>query len=281
MKTQAVQRSRQFVRRALDSAAGLLGLSFHRQPAKSLVQSTLASLRPVTTGVPLVRIGGTGDGGYLVPDCFDELGPVFSPGVGGSASFELFFAEKGLPCHLLDGSVNEPPEPHENFHFTKKFLGSMDGPETVRLETWMAASTGQKETSHRDLLLQMDIEGAEWQVLQACDPVALSQFRIVVVELHDFATRLSHPLLLNDTRSVIDSLREIFVVAHVHINNCCPGKIVRGLEVPEVVEVTFLRKDFVEELSGPAQIPHSLDLSNNPGRKQPSMPRVWLQRDGF
>ena len=53
-------------------------------------------IHPIDSGHPLVRLGGEGDGGYLVPDDLDGIGACFSPGVSDVANFELAFANRGV-----------------------------------------------------------------------------------------------------------------------------------------------------------------------------------------
>jgi hypothetical protein len=65
-----------------------LGISVSRCVDVQLVRCLIKRLHPVTTDKKLVRIGGEGDGGYLVPDDLDGVMACFSPGVGATASFE-------------------------------------------------------------------------------------------------------------------------------------------------------------------------------------------------
>ena len=39
----------------------------------SVVSDFYKKLWPVDVGVPLIRLGGTGDGAYLVPDCMSGI----------------------------------------------------------------------------------------------------------------------------------------------------------------------------------------------------------------
>lgn len=56
------------------------------------IRETLSLVRPVHTGYDLVRIGGEGDGGYLVPDDFEGMKTCFSPGVSFVSDFEEHIA---------------------------------------------------------------------------------------------------------------------------------------------------------------------------------------------
>lgn len=80
-------------------------------------------LKPSKTNYQLIRVGGNGDGGYLIPDDLEGIESCFSPGVSEIANFELELAEIGIACYLADYSVDGPPVKHELFDFEKKFLG--------------------------------------------------------------------------------------------------------------------------------------------------------------
>jgi hypothetical protein len=133
------------------------------------------------TGHSLVRVGGSGDGGYLVPDDLDGIEACFSPGVANTATFELEMARRGITSFLADYSVDGPPESHPMFRFEKKFLGPREDEVHVTLDGWVARCA----PGSGDLVLQMDIEGAEWEVLLAASDATLRRFRVMVLELHD------------------------------------------------------------------------------------------------
>src|SRR5262249_38221987 len=88
-----------------------LGISVSRWVDVQLVRRLIERLHPVTTDKKLIRIGGGGDGGYLVPDDLGGVVACFSPGVGAVASFEAALLSRGIPCYLVDASVTRPPIP--------------------------------------------------------------------------------------------------------------------------------------------------------------------------
>lgn len=58
------------------------------------VLDAVSLLRPVACSKPLVRIGGTLDGAYLVPDDFKDVEACFSPGVDNRFEFEKELSER-------------------------------------------------------------------------------------------------------------------------------------------------------------------------------------------
>lgn len=150
----------------------------------ALPEATLIDdfLRPYTTDTPLIRVGDFGDGGYLVPDDFRGIAACYSPGVSQQASFEMDVAKRGIPSFMADASVENPPLQVPGAQFVRKFLGDKDAGEFMTLASWVAETDPDPKA---DLLLQMDIEGAEYETLGAAPRDLLRRFRIIVIELHN------------------------------------------------------------------------------------------------
>jgi hypothetical protein len=73
----------------------------------------------------LIRVGGEGDGGYLLPNVFDKISNCFSPGVDYTANFEKELSENfGIKSFMADASVEKAPFADKNFDFIPKFLGA-------------------------------------------------------------------------------------------------------------------------------------------------------------
>jgi len=248
-----------------------LGLGIFRHTPKERVKQVLDLFVPVDVGVELTRIGPVGDGGYLLPYDFQSLNTLYSPGVADTADFDYELAEMGMSCFLLDYSVDEPPVSHPNFNFSKRFLGPTSHGNYVSLTDWV----GENEDNQSDLFLQMDIEGAEWGVLTATPNEIFSRFRIMVVEFHDLASRIANPRTCETLEILLERMSEIFDIVHLHPNNCELELYIRGIPIPPVIEVTFLRKDRAVRKPSRATIPHSLDSRNCPRNREPEVPDTW------
>ena len=64
----------------------------------------LTALHPQNTTTNLIRVGPSGDGGYLIPDDLDGLVACFSPGVSDISGFEVQCAERGMDVFMADAS---------------------------------------------------------------------------------------------------------------------------------------------------------------------------------
>jgi hypothetical protein len=210
----------------------------------------------------LVRIGGEGDGGYLVPDEFENIKACFSPGVGDTFHFESELSKKGIPSFLADGTIRDIKNHDPLIKFLRKNLSSRSGENEISLQKWVESCVPKQG----DLILQMDIEGAEYSVLTVSDSDLLRRFRIIVIEFHNL-DRLWDSEMFSIIDAIFEKLIEYFNIVHVHPNNSrAPLRRGRFSSHP-VVEVTFLRKDFCIGPRETILMPHPLDQLNKKNLK--------------
>lgn len=230
------------------------------------------AIRPVETQCPLVRIGGRGDGGYLLPDDFAGIDTCFSPGVGPTSAFEEDLAGRGIKSFLADYSVDRPASENAMFHFEKKFIGSYHDDKQMTLESWV----NRNHTGSSDLILQMDIEGGEYEAISNASLELLTRFRILVIEFHEL-DELFCPFGLRIIQSVFAKLLKNFNIVHLHPNNCLPLVKVKEYAVPKTLEVTFLRKDRIVTQKPQLNFPHLLDEKSTDLVPDIILPNCWYQ----
>lgn len=247
-----------------------LGISVSRSVDIERVRRLIQRLRPVLTDKELIRVGGEGDGGYVIPDDLDGVVACFSPGVGPIAAFELALAGRGVACYLADASVTGPPIIAPLVHFDKKFVGVVDDNSTLTLDAWVNACA----PPNGDLILQMDIEGAEWIVLLNVSEAVLKRFRIIVVELH-WLDRLMDKVGFELMSAALDRLLREFYVVHNHPNNVARPFNSRGITIPRYLEMTFFRRDRARITGYASQFPHPLDRKNVQERPDVVLPAEW------
>lgn len=250
-----------------------LGITAARQTKTSDVQHLIEKLRPEDCGKDLIRIGGKGDGGYLIPDDLQGIEYCFSPGVSTMSEFENHLADLGIKSFLADYSVESPPITRPEFIFDKKFLGSTDSGRFFTLATW---KDKYLKDYKGDLILQMDIEGFEYQVIANTPDQLLDQFRILVIEFHSL-DRLFDPWSFELLESCFEKLLEHFCVAHIHPNNDAGTVKRKDLEIPEVLEFTFLNKKRVSRTKPKTNFPHKLDQDNFPTKRPLNLPECWYR----
>ncbi len=229
---------------------------------KAQLEALAQKFAPMKTQHELIRLGPAKDGGYLVPNDLQDIRACFSPGVSYSALFEDDLVRQfGIGSHLADYSVDGPPHGFVPLSFTKKYLGAHNDATFMTLEKWVRESW--EYDLGGDLLLQMDIEGAEYETLLATPDSILKKFRIVVLEIHDMEL-WGLPACYKIADALINKLRQHFVVVHHHPNNHQSIVSVNGVEFPRVSELTLIRKDRCQIIEPATQIPHPLDAPCGP-----------------
>lgn len=248
-----------------------------KSAAPTEVKSFIQKFRENYVSVELIRMGSSNDGGYLVPTILEEIDICFSPGVDYKASFEKDLSDSfNIKSFMADASVNAPPFENKNFIFLKKYLGSKNTENTIKLSSWI----GECAPLSDSLLLQMDIEGGEIDVLITETANTLSRFKCMVIEFH-FLDKLFEPLFLRTMSTIFDKIFENFSVVHVHPNNSGSIVSVDDVEVPSLIECTFLRNDLVARYANedPIQLPHKLDSLCGVEFEDITMPKKWWSKD--
>jgi hypothetical protein len=239
------------------------------------VLNTIRLLKPYDSGINLIRVGGNGDGGYLIPDDLEGIKYCFSPGVSSVADFELFLANKyGIKSFMIDASVDNSPIENDLFVFEKKFLSSKNDPNCISLDNWVKEKLGDQDDS--DLMLQMDIESGEFDVFIDASGSVLDKFRVIVVEFHvlDFITFDLAQFLIE---SIFRKLTKNHTVVHLHPNNIRRPIDFYGIQIPPIIEVTLLRNDRFKQRVPCETFPHPLDCANVPHLAEVELPDVWYK----
>ena len=236
------------------------GFGLHAGPrmGAAAIRELVRELRPIDAGIELVRLGPAGDGGYLVPDDLEGIRYVFSPGVSTESGFEAEMAERGLSVFLADASVAGPALAHPRFVFDKKFVGGLTNERYMTLDDW---HTAKLPGDPSELLLQMDIEGGEYETLLAASPALLTRFRVLVIEFHWLPELWGEAFFAVASR-VFRKLLQTHSVVHIHPNNCCGSVTSAGIEIPRIAEFTLLRNDRVRTRAYRTTFPHPLDRPN-------------------
>lgn len=255
----------------LRRAAFWRGYTLARRAADADVRELIRTLRPRRAIAPLIRVGGNGDGGYLIPDDLAGIEYCFSPGVNRTADFENALADRNIRSFLADYSVERPPLLRPEFVFDRKFIGARNDDTYMTLGAWkdkyLPGYIG-------DMLLQMDIEGSEYEVILNAPSELLGSFRIIVLELHSLE-RLFDPFAFRIMQGCFEKLLSDFYVVHAHPNNCSGVTAYNGIEIPSVIEFTLYNRR--RGAPGPLRedFPHALDVDNCKQRPTVTLPRCW------
>lgn len=234
------------------------------------VLRTLAKISPTeVSGFRKIRVGGVGDGGYVMLDDLQDIGVCYSLGVGPDVSWDVEMAEHGAHIFQYDHTVASPPTSHPRcMHFKVGIAGDdTTTPSMRRIDTLMREN-GHAERN--DMVLKIDIEGSEWEALSVLTSEILSQFKQILVEFHGMRL-LNIESFRQRAASLFGKFRVTHQCIHVHGNNFGGMAIVEGIGIPDVLELTLVRK--ADYTFGPSNevFPTYLDGPNNV-----SMPDLFL-----
>jgi len=262
-----VQRSKTLVRTMLLNC----GVWVDGSVDETSLLDLIASLRPKRTDRAMKRFGANGDGGYLMPDDLDGIGACISPGVNIECGFDTDIANLGIDVFLADASVSGPPVAHDRFKFSKLYFDTYKSDNTITIDEFC-----RDLASEQDLILQMDIEGAEYRVLSSVSESTLSRFRIMAIEFHDL-DQLFNPFGFREINGVFAKLLSTHNVVHIHPNNLADPAVHGEIVIPPCMEFTFYRKDRGNFVDGPMSYPHELDAKNIAEKPDVPLPRCWYQ----
>jgi len=207
---------------------------------EKIVNELLDLLAPYPSKSPLRLIGSQGDGGYLMTD-FDIKQAQFliSGGIETNNEFEYELAELGIEGLQIDNSIGYPPKAHKNLKFIRATLGLGEN-QSFSIDTYLDS------IERKNILLKLDIEGAELEVINGIKSRNLKKVHAAVIELHDLDY-----LFFNTYRTkllgTLNYLKEAGLVpCFISPNNVTSAEIIGGILIPRNIEITFTRRNRVK-----------------------------------
>lgn len=195
-----------------------------------------------------IRIGNNYDGGYVIPNNI-TFSKLYSFGISNNMTFDVDFVNKfDIPALLFDPTISKLPNDEYNYDkitFNKIGLYSSDCTKMIgdivcdvkKLDTLL-------ENEDNNIILKIDIEGDEFSSLLSTSENILKKCACIVVEFH-WLTNDNNLKLHTDC---FKKLNKLFYPIHIHINNHSPVIIKDDFyHVPDVIEMTYVRKDFIED----------------------------------
>ncbi len=210
-----------------------------------------------------IRVGSPSDGGYVMIDDFSGIDLALSFGVDINADWDLEVAQRGVRVQQYDHSIAEAPIIHPLILFFKKMITPEEmAPESTSIDAILRESNIEREAS---VVLKMDIESAEWAVLEKCDASFLRRFSQILIEFHDIDQAVD-PYWLRRAHAVMKKLNDNFFVFHVHGNNWSPMAVIGNVYFPATIEVSFAHRGRYQPEPSNELFPTPLDRPNNPLR---------------
>ena len=147
-------------------------------------------------------------------------------------------AQRGYKVIEYDGSIEQCPYNHPNITFHKVFVGV--GKDCISLDSIIKNNHLKKVAN----VLQVDIENAEWEVLEQMDIGLLAEyFMQVIFEFHGCNPEEDEGV--KRRLAVLKQINEYYEPLHLHLNN--HGKIFysQGLFFSTTLEVSYIKKGVI------------------------------------
>lgn len=212
------------------------------------IKKFISKIRVKDVNYELIRIGEMNDGGYLLPEkIITKNKYLLSAGVGDTTKFEDDLKKKfKIESFLIDFSVNLSLS---KYNFTKKKIDYFDNYKNkITLNSWIDQIKNSHNINLTESILKIDIESYEIEAFLNISENNLSKFTILIVEFHDFAS-LKNKISLRIYNIIFDKILKYFEICHIHPSNCSGSFKIRDLNVPYVMEFTFINKRFCDNIS--------------------------------
>ena len=205
-----------------------------------------------------IRLGEKGDGGYVIGDILNNYDCYISAGVSNEESFSRDFINKynmnNTNSYAFDGTIKKYPYQYtNNITFIRKNIGAEKNLKIANLSYFIE--------KYNNIFLKMDIEGGEYNWLLSLKNEDLNKFKQIAIEFHGINDD-SWGCNYSNKLECLKKLADTHYLIHIHGNNYSSNT--NG--IPDVVELTYIRKDYFSEEPNlnKTQFPiEGLDFPNN------------------
>lgn len=220
----------------------------------------LRQLLPLTINqdLDLVRLGSLGDGGYLLHHDFSKEDYCLSLGVGDNYTFDLAISEKCKEVWMFDHTIEDPQIKDSKLKFHKVGIATSVQPNFTTISKILEGIHQEN-----DIILKIDIEGSEWEVLSNLPFSDLSRCKQIVAEFHNLH-KIADDQFFRLVSSSLEKLNNSHDLINIHVNNWSRLHLIQGVPVPDVIEVTYIRRGLnLQSKSRGVSIQNAGDSPNN------------------
>lgn len=167
-------------------------------------------------------------------DDFENINVAYSIGIRNLIQFDKSLADKGIDIYMYDHTINKLPFENDRFHWKKIGMGGISE-KAYNIQTLQEMMKENGHNKEKNMILKIDIEGAEWNSLKDIPENVLNQFKYILIEYHFFKIDL---LLFYNVLKKINKTHQVFYV------HCCPflgisyignNRICTGIEVSYII----------------------------------------------
>ncbi|MCM1174206.1 MAG: FkbM family methyltransferase [Blautia sp.] len=188
-------------------------------------------------GFSLIRIGKQNDGGYVLINDFSDTKFAYGFGIGADASFEKGLADRGIEVYCYDPVIEYFPESHAGLYWNRIGISGEDKADSNMLSMRSILRNNQ-HANEENMILKMDVEGAEWETINSMESGILNQFSQMIFEFHGL-TNINRK---NEIFSVLKKINETHQAVWIHANSVCSSSMGKETIMPSTLEVTYANK---------------------------------------
>jgi hypothetical protein len=264
---QIIQHKIEYLRKIIDKRGlSAIGVNLSDEAYDNAAEIYKLLTPKTVIGYNKIRLGSQNDGGYVFLDAFPQSGMKFaySFGISSYDPFSLDMVARGYDVWQYDGTISEAPHIHPLIHFNRFNISGDENPRQNERNLRQII----EENGHRDataIILQCDIEGWEWPMIETARTEDLMKFTQISLELHGIQP-------MGDTwrriTRLLRKLNETHQFIHVHANNNGGGTILKNFRfLPCLFEVSCVRRESYQFTECVEEFPTKFDspcMSNLP-----------------
>ena len=230
------------------------------------VVEALSLLTPFDIDRQKIRIGPNTDGGYILVNDISAHQTIISYGIGTEYRFEIEMAERGHDVYMFDHTIEAIQAENKKLHF---FREGVAGRTDISQNLFSIKDHLHRHQIRGDrLILKLDVEGSEFDALEAVPDDTLDRLEQIILEVH-WLNNLDDLAFRDRFRKIFRRLNSVFTLYHVHANNCDGQNglaIVSGIPVSAMLELSYVRSASVHRLPSQTLYPTALDYPNVQGK---------------
>lgn len=176
--------------------------------------------------------------------------------------------ERGYDIFMYDPTIDTLPATNDRFHFFRQGIAGFEFP-NQSLNTLDNFVKLNGNSNRDDMILKMDVEGAEWSFLSTVSPELLSRFDQLIFEFHDL-TEHKNSDAMDATLACLNKINQTHSLVHLHANNCKVFIILDDkILMPNILELTYIKTaNYTLADDEEIFLPKPFDEPNNPYRNE-------------
>ena len=228
--------------------------------APEIRKALFAELQPVALkNCTMKRYGSTNDGGYLMCENLVEgVASAYSYGIDTEDNWGCDVSKQlKIPVHQYDCFTEHRPVcTGGQFVFHDECVGAVKETKEGQVFDTIAGQIEKNGDTGKQILLKIDVEGAEWHSLMATPDEVLDRIVQLPMELHG----------TNEERflETLRKLKKTFHVVNLHYNNwVCTGEVAPLLSTAYQVLLVNKRVGVLDPSVAPPAPPSPLNAPDN------------------